>query len=184
MTRPLLVEAELALLDSVKRGDTSAVGWLLEAGTDPNAFDVLEEQSALRLATTPGHLAIARLLLEHGARPLPPEANGAASPAAPPKAEPPPAVEQRLTPLGRMYRQHGYVRRPRGWEQDESVGQDEDWQVRFLVSGKRAQETLKKLLEQAGLEIDPPPRGRQQRVTVTGREAVKRLLALVVAPDG
>jgi hypothetical protein len=60
-------ELNLALLDSVKRGDGDEVGWLLAAGADPNARDLLSGYTALHEAARGGHLGIVRALVEHGA---------------------------------------------------------------------------------------------------------------------
>jgi hypothetical protein len=198
MTQPLLIEAELALLDSIKRGDTEAVGWLLAAGTDPNAFDFLEGNVALRIATARGHLTIARLLLEHGARPVEPPRNGSPPAEAPrpnapaerkPAASPtsqrksagqPPGERMWPSELARLYWESGYICRPVGAAKDDSVGRNEDWQVRFILRGKGELNEAKRVLEKAGFTFAPPERRfGNQRVTIVGREAVQRLTALL-----
>ncbi len=196
MTQTRLIEAELALVDSIKRGDTEAVGWLLAAGTNPDAVDFLEGHPALRIATARGHLSIVRLLLEHGARPSETPGNPpptpapvveAKKPAAPPARGKPanrPAEPPWLGELASLYWQVGYIRRPLGGE-DDSVGRDEDWQVRFLPRGKGELNKLTRVLEKAGFSFGPPQRRfGNQRVTITGREAVKRLTALLAGRDG
>jgi hypothetical protein len=196
MTHSTLIEGELALLDAIKRGDTEAVGWLLAAGTDPNALDLLERQPALQVATALGHLSIVRLLLEHGARPVEPAGNGT-PPAAPaaqkpavsvPKGKPasrPPGEQMWPSALASLYWRYGYIRRPVGGGEDDSPGRDEDWQVRFILRNKGEVAELTKVLEKAGFTVGPPQRRfGNQRVTITGREAVQRLTALLAARGG
>jgi hypothetical protein len=60
-------EADLALLDSVKRGDVEVVRCLLDGGADPAVRDFSDGRSALRLAVAGEHWEIARLLAERGA---------------------------------------------------------------------------------------------------------------------
>jgi hypothetical protein len=79
-----------------------------------------------------------------------------------------------------LYQEHGYIKRPRGGGVDHSLGQDQDWEVRFILRDKRSLGQLRKVLEQAGFNFGPAERrfGHHMQI-VPGREAVKRVMALL-----
>lgn len=54
-----------------RRGDATAVRWLLDRGADPNAFwsHWRTQVTALHLAALFGHVDVIRTLLDHGADP-------------------------------------------------------------------------------------------------------------------
>ena len=54
---------------AARSGRVDAVKLLLEQGADPNADDVLEEQTALMWAAAEGHLDVVDALLDAGANP-------------------------------------------------------------------------------------------------------------------
>jgi hypothetical protein len=183
------IEAELTLLDSIKRGDADAVAALLAAGTDPDALDPIEGCPALQIASARGHLAIARLLLEHGAQPLEPapgeppapqETAEPVSPAAPRTEGPSPGAGGWAPALLRLYHERGYIKRPRGGGLDHGLGQDEDWEVRFIHRDKRSLGQLRAVLALAGFIFGPAERrfGHHMQI-VPGREAVKRVMTLL-----
>jgi hypothetical protein len=185
-----IIERDLALIDSIKRGEVEAVASLLAAGADPNASDLLDGSSALELAQRQGHGALAELLLRfhaqppptNGVVPRPPEERKSPAPA-PASARCPVIGEPGwLIPLVDFYREHGYIRRPRRGLPNPG---DESWEVRFLVRGKRELEQLQRLLAQADFKQGKPfRRFGYQMQTIPGRSAVERFHALIALRCG
>ncbi len=172
MNTPLL-EINMALLDSIKRGDLELTEALLGSGADPNQADLLDGQSALQHAAGQGPTFV-QLLLTYGATP----------PLSPPGKVADAVVPPWLNSLRQLYQDLGYVRRP-AQEDANSEETDHLWEVRFLVSGKRKVAQLRSLLEEAQLPCGEVKRLHGfQTLILAGRETVQRLLALLPATQG
>jgi hypothetical protein len=111
---------------------------------------------------------------------------------------PPPAVSQQLTEqaraataprdaaplaapdgppsqLARMYREHGYVRRPHG-----RAGRNRDWEVRFVFRWAWQVGPVRQLLAELGFQPGEAYRKHGYlMLRLSGRQATHRLLALV-----
>jgi hypothetical protein len=98
------------------------------------------------------------------------------SPTAREVAAPVPAVpEGPAAQFAQFYREHGYVRRPRG-----GVGQARDWEIRFVFQRTSQMKPLQRLLGEMGFQ--PGPGYRRYgflMLPLRGRQSVQRLLALV-----
>ena len=92
------------------------------------------------------------------------------------------ALAEVASELGRYFKRNGYVRRqnPKRLARDGSMGYKKGDEVRLTAQDEQELLHLEALLRRAGFRPGRPfAKGRQHRLPVYGREAVRRFLRLV-----